>query len=314
MVSTRAQGVTFALVSSLCFGASGPCGKALVGAGLTPLQAAWLRIAGAALILLPLTLALRGRAGLRAVRPHLPQILAYGLTGVAGCQALYYVAASRLPVGIASLLEFTGPVVVLLWVKFVRRAPVRRTAALGIAIAVLGLACVVKIWSGLGLDALGLAAGFGSALCQAGYFLIIERLTGAVDPLIMTAGGTLVGATALAAVALPWTAPWHVLTGPAPLGEGSAPAWAIAVWVIVISTVVAYLAGAAAVQRLDAQIAAAICYTEAVAAITIAWIVLGEHLDALQLTGGAIILSGAYIAQRSVAPAPAEALIPAGAR
>ncbi len=314
MVSTRAQGVTFAVVSSVCFGASGPGGKALVGAGLTPLQAAWLRIAGAALILVPLALALRGRAGLRTVRPHLPQILAYGLTGVAGCQALYYVAASRLPVGIAILLEFTGPVVVLLWVKFVRRAPVRRTAALGVAIAVLGLACVVKIWSGLSLDALGLAAGIGSALCQAAYFLIIERLTGAVDPLVMTAGGTVVGATVLAAVALPWTAPWHVLTGPAPLGEDHAPAWAIAAWVIVISTVVAYLAGAAAVQRLDAQIAAAICYTEVVAVITIAWIVLGEHLDAVQLAGGAIILAGAYLAQRSVTPAPAEALIPVAAR
>src|SRR5690242_19311238 len=109
-----------AVFSSICFGASGPVGKALVGAGFVPLQAAWLRMAGAALVLVPLALALRGRAGVRAARPHLPMIAAYGLNGIIGCQALYFVAASRLPVGIASLLEFTGPVFVLLWIKFVR--------------------------------------------------------------------------------------------------------------------------------------------------------------------------------------------------
>lgn len=48
---TRAWGVGLVLASAVCFGASGPFGKALIGAGLGPLQAAWLRIATAALIL-----------------------------------------------------------------------------------------------------------------------------------------------------------------------------------------------------------------------------------------------------------------------
>ncbi|GAA3191586.1 DMT family transporter [Actinocorallia longicatena] len=298
------RGVLWAVLSSLCFGASGPFGKALIGAGFSPLQAAWLRIAGAALILLPLALAMRGPRGFSAARPHAGRVVAYGLTGVVGCQALFFVAASRLPVGIASLLEFTGPVVLLLWVGVVRRAPVRRGAAAGIAVAVVGLACVVEVWSGLSLDAIGLAAGLGSAACQAAYFLLVEGMTGQVDPLVMTAGGMVVGAPVLAVVAAPWNAPWHVLGDTVAFGTGTAPAWALALWVIVVSTVVAYVTGCWAVQLLDAQPAAAIGYTEAVAATVIAWVVLGEHLTAFQVAGGVVVLSGAYIAQRSVEPRP----------
>ena len=81
-----------------------------------------------------------------------PVLTLYGVTGVAGCQSLYFVSASRLPVGVAILLEFTGPVLVVGWTRFVRRGPVPRTAAYGVVIALVGLSCVVEVWSGLTLD------------------------------------------------------------------------------------------------------------------------------------------------------------------
>ncbi|GAA2593773.1 DMT family transporter [Actinomadura fulvescens] len=296
----KTWGLVLAVISSVCFGASGPFGKALISAGLTPLQAVWLRLAGAALVLVPLVLALRGTAWLRALRPHLRPVIAYGITGVAGCQAFYFVAASRLPVGIAILLEFTGPLLVLAWIRLVRRAPVHRTALLGITVAMAGLAMVVQVWTGLRLDTLGLLAGLGAAACQATYFLLIERLTGGVDPLVTTAAGTVVAAVALAAIAAPWALPWDVLGARVPVGDHAAPGWLLAAWIIVVSTVLAYLAGVAAVQRLSAEVAGAICYTEAVAATLIAWAALGERLTPVQLAGGAVVLAGAFIAQRAV--------------
>ncbi|GLW66400.1 membrane protein [Actinomadura rubrobrunea] len=298
---TRTAGLALAVLSSVCFGASGPFGKALIHAGLTPWQAVWLRIAGAALVLVPLTLLLRGRAAARSVRPHLPQVIVYGLTGVAGAQAFYFVAASRLPVGVAILLEFCGPILVLGWIRVVRRAPVHRSAAAGVAVAMVGLAMVVQVWTGLRLDALGLAAGLGAAACQAGYFLLIDRLTGQVDPLVMTASGTLLAAALLAAPAAPWALPWDVLPDSVPVGGHAAPGWLLAAWIVLVSTVLAYLTGVAAVQRLSAQVAGAICYTEAVAATLIAWVALGERLAPVQLVGGAIVLAGAFVAQRAAA-------------
>jgi drug/metabolite transporter (DMT)-like permease len=300
----RTTGLAFAVISSICFGASGPFGKALIQAGMTPLQAVWLRIAGAALVLVPLVLLwggpAAGAARARALRPHLRGVVLVGLTGMAGCQACYFVAASRLPVGIAILLEFTGPVLVLAWIGLVRRAPVHRTAALGVAFCVAGLAMVVQVWSGLRLDAVGLAFGMGAAACQAAYFLTVDRRGRGVDPFALTASGALVGALVLTPLALPWAMPWDVLPAMVTVGGHTAPGWALAAWIILISTVAAFATGVIAVQRLSAQIAVAIAYTEAVAAILIAWVALGERLTLVQTAGAAVVLTGAYIAQRAV--------------
>ncbi|TYB42038.1 EamA family transporter [Actinomadura chibensis] len=307
---TRAWGVGLTVLSSVCFGASGPFGKALIEGGLSPLQAVWLRMATAALVLVPLAAVLRGRALARGLRRDLVPIVGYGIAGIAGCQAFYFVAASRLPVGVAILLEFCGPVIVLAWLRIVRRAPVHRTAAAGVAVALAGLALVVQVWQGLGLDPLGLAAGLAAAACQAAYFLIVDRLAGRADPIVLTASGSAVAVAALTAIAAPWTLPWDVLPADVAVGGHTAPGWTLVAWIGLVSTVLAYLTGTAGLQRLPAQVGGAICYTEAVAAALIAWAVLGEHLAPAQLAGGAIVLTGAYIAQRAAIARPAPPGVP----
>jgi len=300
MYSTKSVGLGFAVFSAVTFGGSGPFAKALIGAGFTPEQAAWLRILGAAALLIPLVLIFRGLSGLRAARSSWRMLVLYGLTGIAGCQTLFFIAASRLPVGVALMLEFTGPVLVVAWLKFGQKIAVPRTAALGVGIALIGLATVVEIWSGLSLDLVGLMAGLGAAACQATYFILIDKLTGAADPLVMTAAGSVVGAVALTAISAPWGIPWHSLVDTIAIGDRSAPGWVLATWLIVVSTVVAYLAGAAAVQRLSAAVGGAVAYVEVVAASIFAWILLNETLRTNQIIGGVIVLAGAFVAQSSV--------------
>jgi drug/metabolite transporter (DMT)-like permease len=300
MYSTKSVGWGSALFSAITFGGSGPFAKALIGAGFSPEQAAWLRILGAAALLVPLMLVFRGRAGLRAARASWKALVLYGLTGIAGCQTLFFVAASRLPVGVALMLEFSGPVLVVAWLKFGQKVAVPRSAAVGVSIAVVGLATVAEIWSGLQIDLIGLLAGLGAAACQATYFILIDKLTGAADPLVMTAAGSVVGAVVLTFIAAPWGTPWHVLVDTIAIGHRHAPGWVMAAWLIVVSTVVAYLAGAAAVQRLSAPIAGAVAYVEVVAACIFALILLGETLRTNQIIGGVIVLVGAFVAQSSV--------------
>ncbi len=101
--------------------------------------------------------------------------------------------------------------------------------------------------------------------------------------------------------------PWHVLSDTIAMGDRSAPGWTFAALLIVVSTVIAYLAGAAAVQRLSAAIGGAVAYVEVVAASIYAWLLLGETLTANQIIGGAIVLLGAFVAQSSVGKvAPAD--------
>ncbi|MEV5962593.1 EamA family transporter [Kribbella sp. NPDC051952] len=300
MYSTKSVGLGFAVFSAITFGGSGPFAKALIGAGFTPEQAAWVRILGAAALLVPLALIFRGTAGLRAARSSWKALVLYGLTGIAGCQTLFFIAASRLPVGVALMLEFSGPVLVVAWLKFGQKVAVPRSAAVGVGIAVIGLATVAEIWSGLTIDLIGLLAGLAAAACQATYFILIDKLTGAADPLVMTAAGSVVGAVVLTLISAPWGVPWHVLTDTIAIGHRHAPGWVMATWLIVVSTVVAYLAGAAAVQRLSAAIGGAVAYVEVVAACVFALILLGETLRTNQIIGGAIVLVGAFVAQSSV--------------
>jgi drug/metabolite transporter (DMT)-like permease len=298
----KAWGLGFGVFSSVAFGTSGAFGKALIGAGMSPLQASWVRVAGATLVLVPVMVALRWRVAGAVVRRHWRLLLLCGLMGVAGCQSFYFVAASRLPVGVAILLEFTGPVLVVAWTRFVLRTSLPRSAAVGVGISLVGLSCVVEVWSGLRLDLLGVLAGLGAAACQAAVFLSAERASGQIDPLVMIAAGFSVATVVLAVVAPPWHIPWHVLTSDVVFGENTPPGWVLLTPLVLVSTVTAYLASVAAVHRLSAAIAGAVGYVEAVAAALFAWLTLGEHLSPVQLAGGVVVLAGAFVAQRSIAP------------
>lgn len=299
-VNRTTAGVLFGVTSSVAFGAGGPFAKALIAAGFSPLQAVWVRLVGTVVVLVTLCLVLRRSGQFTTMVRHKWPIVAYGLVAVAACQALYFVAASRLPVGIAILLEFTGPVLVVGWEKLVRHAHVARESAIGVGVAMLGLAIVVQIWSGVHLDAIGLAAGLGAAAGNATYFLLIDRLSGSVDPLTLTTGGMTVGMVVLTPLAAPWGAPWHILGRSIPMGSHHLPGWTLAAFIVLISTILSYLTGAAAVQRLSATVAAGLAYVEPASATVIAWLTLGERLSSTQIAGGLIVLAGAYLAQRGI--------------
>jgi drug/metabolite transporter (DMT)-like permease len=291
-------------VSAVALGGSGVAAKPLIEAGLDPLHVVWLRVAAAAVVMLPL--AVRHRA-LPRRRPAL--LAGYGLLAVAGVQACYFAALSRIPVGVALLVEYLAPALVLGWVRIVQRRPVTRAAALGVVLAVGGLACVVEVWSGLRFDALGLLLALGAACCQVGYFVLSDSGAEAggepPHPLGVIAYGLLLGAAVLTVVAHPWTMHWSVLAHTARMDGRPVPAAALLAWVVLVATVLAYVTGVLAVRRLSPQVAGVVACLEAVVAAVLAWLLLGEHLSLPQIAGGVVVLAGAFIAQSS-APAPSS--------
>ncbi|MEY9938542.1 DMT family transporter [Streptacidiphilus sp. MAP5-3] len=299
----RSFGLPLALVSAFCFGGSGVAAKPLIEAGLSPLQVVWIRMAGSALVLMPV--AIRHR-DLPRRQPWL--LLGFGLLGVTLVQVSYFFAISRIPVAIAMLLEYLGPSLLLGYVRFVQRRPVTRAAAFGALTATLGLALVVEVWTGLGgLDPIGVLFGLGAAVSQVGYFVISEKAGRSasaapkdrIDPIALSAFGLLIGALVITPLAQPWTLPWHVLGGDATMGSTRVPAIALALWMVLISTVVAYLTGVTSVSRLSAPVASVVAFLEAIWATALSWFLLGEHLATPQLLGGALVLIGAFVAQTS---------------
>lgn len=277
--------------------------KAAMDAGLSPEQVASLRICGAAVLLLIGTALFRGRA-LRIPRREWPRLVAYGVASVALVQLCYFVAVSRLPIGVAMLLEYVSPVLVTLWVRFVRRVHLPRTVWFGVVIAVTGLAMVAQVWQGLSLDAIGVLAGLATAASAATYFLLGERGVAASDPVGVTTWGLVIGSVVVLPIDPPWTAPVRVLAAATTFGPIRAPLWVLLLALVLVATIVAYLAGMASLRHLPPAVVSVVSLVEPVVATTLAWIVLGQSLSPVQVIGGAVLLTGAVVVQMTRSTTP----------
>ena len=320
--SRRTVGLLLILLSACAFGGSGTAAKPLMEAGLSPLDVVWLRTAGASLVLLPVLIRHRD---LPRRRPGL--LLGFGLFAVAGCQGLSFASLALIPVGVALLIEYLGPPLLLGYVRFVQRRRVSRQAVAGAVLALAGLGCVVQVWDGLGgLNPWGVLLALGAAFCQVGYFVLAEdigqgesqaggeaggggRATGRkpVEPIALSAYGLLIGTVVFTVTARPWAMKWSVFGHDAAMGRHQVPALLLLGWVVLIATVLAYVSGTAAVSRLSAPVAGVIASLEAVVGTVLAWVLLDEHLALPQIVGGLLVLGGACVAQTSqVSAAPAH--------
>lgn len=312
------RGIALILLASLFFGSSGAIGKPAMLAGMSPLQVASARIGLSALILV-IGLALFRPAMLRVRKGEWRLLIAYGLLGVGGVQLAYFIAASRVPVGVAILLEFTSPVLIALWVRFIRGIRLPRALWGGIALAMAGLSLVAQVWQGLRLDTLGLVAGLLAAVCSAAYFLLGEHGVRSRHPLGVVTWGMVFGAIAVCSAAPPWTWPIDVLGAPAEFGPWSPPVWSLLVALCIISTVLAYLAGIWALRHLPASVASVLGLAEPLVATGLAWALLHEALSVTQLIGAGVLLAGATVVQlhspgKVPAGTPAEPLPGTGVR
>jgi drug/metabolite transporter (DMT)-like permease len=293
-------GYVLVLVAAAMFGLNGSVSKVVLDTGIAPTQLTAIRVTGAFLGLLVLTL-LAGPSRLRVSWRQLPMLATYGIVGVALIQWFYFVAIDRLPVGLAVLLEFTGPVLVALYARVVLGEPVRRRIWLAIALSLGGLALVAQVWRGGDLDALGLLAGAGAAFALAAYYLMGEHGVRSRDPLSLTCWSFLFGAAfwlvlqPTALVSIPNARDAVSLTGA--LDQVTAPTWLLLAWIVVLGTLIPFLLSLYALRHLSATQAGVTATAEPLLAAIVGWMWLGQTLSSAQLVGGALVLGGIALAQ-----------------
>ncbi|HSS67055.1 MAG TPA: DMT family transporter [Nocardioidaceae bacterium] len=295
------RGYALVVVGSTLFVINAGVSRVIQAAGVDPPLLTSVRCTGTALVLLAVVGVRRERLSMPGSLRELAVVLGFGITGVALVQYFYFVAIDRLPVGIALLIEFTAPVLVALFSRFVYGEQVRRRMWLGIGCSLGGLALVAQVWAGFVLDTIGVLAGVAAALSLATYFLIGEHSVSLDPPLHV-----LTKAFVVAAVV------WNVLapvTGLKDVGLSSSqslggelasvhvPLWALMCWLIVLGTVVPFLAELSALRYLSATEVILIGMIEPVGATILGRLWFNESLTGWQVVGIATVLLGIILAQ-----------------
>ncbi len=301
--------LALALVSAASFGLAGSFGRSLLDLGWSPAAVVITRVGGAFLLLaVPAALVLR-RYGLPS-RGQSGRIAAYGVVAVAGAQFCFFSAVQYLSVGTALLLEYLGPVLLVGWVWARTRQRPSTLTFVGAAVSLLGLALVLDVVHGVGdLSLPGVAWGLAAAVALAAYFQLSDTGDQPIHPLVLTAGGTGVGALALSAAALAGLLPFAVAGGSTALGGISVPWWLPATGLIVICAAFAYVSGIVAVRLLGSSKASFVGLTEVLFAVLFAFLLLGQTPSPIQLAGGLLVVVGIVLVQvRPASTAPVEAV------
>ncbi len=285
------MGIWLALLTAATFGTSGVVAKPLLDAGWSSGATVTMRLGGAALALtLPALIVLRGRWHLLSRNAGL--ILGYGLLAMAACQVFYFNAVTTLSVGVALLLEYLGPVLVVAWLWMRHGHRPRRWTMIGIVLSVLGLALVLDVTGGMTLDLGGVFWGLGAAVGLAAYFVLSAREDTGLPPIVLAWSGMVVASVALLVTGLVGVLPMG--TGATQVGFlGSSMPWFVPVaWLALIAAALAYATGIVATRQLGSKIASFFGLTEVMFAVVFAWLILDEMPLQVQLVGGVLIVAG----------------------
>ncbi len=281
-----------AICSAMAFASSGPLAKALIDAGWSSQAAVAARITGGAVVLLPVVVWVAWPSRGRLLLQHSRHLVAFGLIAVAGAQIGFFNAVRTLPVGVALLIEYLSPVLVVGWLWAVRSQRPGSVTLAGAAVALCGTALVIDPFGGFGLDSAGVAWALFAACCSAGYFILAARRHADLPPVLTLGVGLLVGsATVLLAGAL-GLMPLDFATDPAVLADREIPWWVPVIGLALVSGVLAYLLGMLSVPRLGSRLASFLALTEVLFAVVFAWWLLDELPTGVQFLGGALVLLG----------------------
>jgi len=293
-------GYAMVATAAALFAVNGSASKVVLDSGLSSLELAQIRSTCAALGLLAFLLAF-ARPNLRVGGRELVFLLAFGVVGVALVQWLYFVAIHNLPVGIALLIEFTAPLFVALFARFVYKERIRRRIWGAVVLCLAGLALVVEIWAGVAFSTVGVSAALGGAFALTAYLLMAERERRHRDAVSLSFYGFLFAALLWAVVQPIWQFPWDVLDDTVSLrgnlSEHTAPVWLLVAFVVVVGTMITFSLLTGALRHISATRASIVATLEPVIATVVAWVWLGETFGTAQLVGGAVVLAGIFLAQ-----------------
>ncbi|TFD49229.1 EamA family transporter [Cryobacterium sp. Hh11] len=219
-----------------------------------------------------------------------------GVLNIGAFFALLFIAAYRLPGGVAAIVGGLQPLVVAVLASRVVHERLTGRVLAGGAAGAFGVSLIV-LQAQARIDAIGILAAVGGTLCMASG-IVLSKKWGQPAPLLATTSWQLIagGLSLLPVLLLLEGLPTTPLTAPNLLGYA---------YLSVVGTAFAYVAWFHGIARLAASTIAFLGLLSPVVAILLGWAIAGEDLAPIQIAGIVIVLGSISAAIVARAPKPA---------
>ena len=211
-----------------------------------------------------------------------------GTLNIGGFFALLFVAAYRLPGGVAATLGAIQPLVAAALAATLLLERLRPEVVVAGFLGVVGVALLV-LRAGAGLDGLGVLAGLAGAASMATGVVLTKRWGRPVPLLAFTAWQLVAGGLVLAPLAL-------AIEGLPPiLGPRNLVGY---LWLGSVGTALAYSLWFRGIERLPVARVSLLGLLSPIVATTAGWLVLGQTLTPVQGAGAVLVLGALWLGQR----------------
>ncbi len=202
---------------------------------------------------------------------------------------LLFVAAYRLPGGVAATVGAIQPLIVIFLAALLLQSPIRMLAIVAAILGIGGVALLI-LTPQASLDPIGLGAGLAGAISMACGTVLSRRWQPPVSPLTFTSWQLTAGGLLLFPMAL-WFEPalpdlnTNNLLGFLYLG--------------LIGSAFTYLLWFRGIARIAPSVVAPLGFLSPVTAVLLGWWVLDQSLNAVQFSGAVIVLGSVWLSRNA---------------
>ncbi|HVO20435.1 MAG TPA: DMT family transporter [Anaeromyxobacter sp.] len=284
---STARALALATVTVILWGVSFPVSRVAVRE-ISPLALATARFAIAAALLVPAA----RRRGFSLARADLPAVLLLGLLGVTLYFALENYGLVFTTASHASLIVATVPLGSAAVEAFRRRRAPRPLSVAGMAVAILGVALIVRPEGADGRGLLGDLLVLGAMAAWVAYTFLARDLMARYPALLVTASTMAAGAATL----LPLAAGEAFFR---PLHAPSPAAWFALAYLGLLCSALAYLFWNVALPVLGVPVANNLLNVIPLVSVLTGVLALGEPFTLPIAVGGALVLLGVVVVERT---------------
>ena len=278
------------LLVAFFWGGTFVAGRSLVDT-VPPVAAAFIRFAIASLLLLIITWH-RERLPRLSLR-QLVVITALGTSGILAYNLCFFNGLALIAAGRASLIIALNPVFITLADRLLHKEPLPGRRLLGILLSLGGALIVITQGQPLTIFATGIGRGelliFGCVLSWTLYSIIGKTAMRGLSPLVTVCYSAVAGTLLLLVVALADGSLAGALAYPP-------SAWLALGYLGMFGTVIGFLWYFQGIQAIGPSRAAVFINFVPVNGVLLATLILGEPLTLSLLSGGALVISGSYLA------------------